>query len=103
MTHDKTEKKTMAGDMLKIRVIVPDLWRESKMEFAPGTSVGAIKEQALPQLLATSEVDPSTYYVEYFEKEVLDESRTLADLKVPENGVISLRPFDMDHPAPFQG
>ena len=92
-----------AGDMLKIRVIAPDLWREQKMEFAPNTSVGAIKEQALPKLLATSDVDPSTYYVEYFEKEVLDETRTLADLAVPENGVISLRPFDMDHPPPFRG
>ncbi len=89
--------------MLKIRVTVPDLWREQKMEFEPDTSVGAIKEAALPRLLATSDVDPAAYYVEYFEKEVLDESRTLADLEVPENGVISLRPFDMDHPPPFRG
>jgi hypothetical protein len=65
--------------------------------------VGAIKERALPILLGTGEIDASTYYVEYFEKEVLDESSTLADLGVPEGGVISLRPYDMDHPPPFEG
>jgi len=93
----------MTGETLNIRVIVPDLWRELKMEFASGTSVGSIKEQVLPDLLGVSDVDPSSYYVEYFEKEVLDESRTLSDLDVPEGGVISLRPYDMDHPAPFEG
>jgi hypothetical protein len=54
-------------------------------------------------LLKQDNVDPATYYVEYFEKEVLDESSTLAELGVPEGGVISLRPYDMDHPAPFDG
>jgi hypothetical protein len=93
----------MPGEMLQIRVIVPDDWREQKMEFAPDTSVRTIKERALPQLLGTGEIDAATYYVEYFEKEVLDESRTLADLGVPQGGVISLRPYDMDHPPPFEG
>lgn len=93
----------MTEGNLKIRVIVPDLWREQKMEFAPETAVGAIKEQALPGLLGRSDVDPAGYYVEYFEKEILDESYTLADLGIPAGGVISLRPYDMDHPAPFNG
>jgi hypothetical protein len=95
--------EAMAGEKLRITVIVPDLWRERKMEFAPGTPVGTIKEQALPELLGSSDVDPSGYYVEFFEKEVLDESRTLADLDVPTGGVISLRPYDVNHPAPFHG
>ena len=34
---------------------------------------------------------------------VLRVARTLADLGVPPNGVILLRPYDMDHPAPFNG
>jgi hypothetical protein len=93
----------MAGDILKIRVIAPDIWREQRMEFATDTSVGAIKESALPELLGKTDVDPAAYYVEYFEKEVSDESSTLGDLGVPENGVISLRPYDMDHPPPFKG
>lgn len=93
----------MSEEMLEIRVIVPDQWREQKMEFAPGTSVGAIKERALPELLGTGAIDTSTYYVEYFEKEILDESRTLAELGVPQGGVISLRPYDLDHPPPFSG
>jgi hypothetical protein len=93
----------MPGDMLRIRVIAPDIWRERKLEYAPDTPVRTIKEQVLPELLGKGGIDPSTYYIEYFEKEVLDESRTLADLGVPENGVISLRPYDLDHPAPFTG
>jgi hypothetical protein len=93
----------MAGELLKIRVIAPDVWRERKMEFAPATSVREIKVSALPALLGRSDVDPADYYVECFEREVLDESRTLADLGVPEDGVISIRPYDVDHPAPFQG
>lgn len=93
----------MAGEKLKIRVIAPDAWREKKVELAPETSVGAIKQQLLAGLLGKSEVDPGAYYVEYFEKEVLDESKTLADLEVPQNGVISLRPYDVDHPPPFKG
>ncbi len=93
----------MFGKMLQIRVIVPDEWREQKMEFAPDTTVRDVKERALPELLGRGAIDTSTYYVEYFEKEVPDESRTLADLGVPQGGVISLRPYDMDHPAPFDG
>jgi hypothetical protein len=93
----------MTEERLTIRVTLPDLWREEKMEFASDTSVGTIKEQALPQLLSRSEVDPTGYYVEYFEKEIEDESRTLSDLDVSAGDVISLRPYDMDHPAPFRG
>lgn len=88
---------------LQVRVTVPDLWREQKMEFAPNTPVSVVKQRALPALLRRNDVDPSAYYVEYFEKEILDESRTLADLAVPANGVILLRPYDVDHPAPFDG
>lgn len=93
----------MVGELLKIRVIAPDFWRERKMEFATATSVGEIKVRALPELLGRSDVDPAAYYLEYFEKEVLDESRTLADLGVPDGGVLSIRPYDVDHPAPYQG
>lgn len=93
----------MSEKTLQVRVIVPDLWREGTMEFAPETSVAEIKRQALPKLLRRSDVDPAGYYVEYFEKEVLDESSSLTDLGVPPNGVISLRPYDVDHPAPFEG
>ncbi|UCC83257.1 MAG: hypothetical protein JSW46_20280 [Gemmatimonadota bacterium] len=93
----------MSGELIQIRVIVPDEWREQKMEFAPDTSLRDVKERALPELLGRGPIDTSTYYVEYFEKELLDESSTLADLGVPDGGVISLRPYDMDHPRPFEG
>lgn len=93
----------MAGETRHIRIIAPDLWRERRMAFEADTPVSAIKLEALPGLLGKSEFDPAAYYVEYFEKEVLDESRTLADLDVPDGGVISIRAYDIDHPAPFSG
>lgn len=93
----------MAEDTLSIRVTLPDRWRERKMEFSSETPVGVIKEQALPLLLGKSDVDSGAYYVEYFEKEVRDESRTLADLNITSGAVILLRPYDLDHPPPFRG
>ena len=93
----------MATPMLSIRVTVPDEWSERKMQFAADTPVGEIKATALPQLLGKNDVDAGAYYVEYFEKEILDESRTLAELEVPDGGMISIRPYDLDHPRPFAG
>ena len=88
---------------MNIRVTVPDTWTEKKVELPTDTAVSAIKEQFLGELLGASDVDTGAYYVEYFEKEVLDESKTLAELEIPENGVLCLRPYDMDHPPPFNG
>lgn len=93
----------MSAESLKIRVIAPDLWREKKTEYPPQTPVGTIKREVLPELTGRDDVDPGSYYVEYFEKEILDESKTLADLDVPPDGFISLRPYDLDHPPPFRG
>lgn len=93
----------MPGETLKIRVMAPDLWREVKREFAADTTVGDLKVDVLPDLLGKSGFDPAAFYVEYFEKEVLDESKTLADLEVPQNGVISVRQYDLDHPPPYEG
>ena len=88
---------------LRLRVVMPDLWRDSRMEFAPDTPISEIKTKALPELLGKKDADPSDYYVEYFEKEVIDESRTLADLGVQDGGMISIREHDLDHPPPFRG
>ena len=88
---------------LRLRVVMPDLWRDSRMTFAPDTAISEIKTKALPELLGKTDVDPSRYYVEYFEKEILDESRSLADLGVPDRGMLSIREHDLDHPPPFRG
>ncbi|UCF20229.1 MAG: hypothetical protein JSU87_02140 [Gemmatimonadota bacterium] len=93
----------MSEPTIRIRVIAPDLWRERKMEFELTTSVGYIKRTALPELLLKEEVDPAAFYVEYFEKEVLDEGQTLADLGITAGGVLSIRQYDVDHPPPFEG
>lgn len=93
----------MTDNVLTIRVIMPDLWREERLQAPPGKPVGDLKRELLPKLLGGEEADPSRYYVEYFEKEILDESRTLADLGVPDHGVVLIRPYDLDHPPPFRG
>ncbi len=93
----------MADDRLRVRVAAPDLWREQRMEFAPDTPVAAVKERALPVLFGANEADPSDYYVEYLEREVPDERTTLADLKIRDGAVISIRRYDLDHPKPFDG
>ncbi len=93
----------MAGETLNVRVTAPDLWREERLTCAPDTPIAELKAMALPALLRKDAVDPSQFYVEYFEKEVLDESQSLADLGVPDGAVISIRQFDLDHPRPFSG
>lgn len=93
----------MTDKALQIRVVMPDLWREKSLEVAPEKPVAELKRDLLPLLLGGDEADPSDYYVEYFEKEVLDESQTLADLGVPDKGVVLIRPYDLDHPPPFRG
>ncbi len=93
----------MTDERLRIRVTAPDHWRERTVELAPDTPVGQLKKDMLPLLLDDPEIDPDGYYVEYFEKEVLDESSTLGDLGVPDRGVVLLRPYDLDHPPPFKG
>lgn len=91
------------SEKLHLRVVMPDLWRDGRMELAPETPISELKERALPELLKRTDFDPSEYYVEYFENEVLDESKTLADLGVEDGGMLSIRPYDLDHPPPFRG
>ncbi len=93
----------MTDQPLRIRVVLPDLWREEKMEFKPSTPVRQVKKIALPRLLGENKVDPDQYYVEVSEREILDEGRSLADLGVSERGVLFIRPYDLDHPPPFRG
>lgn len=93
----------MTDTAITIRVAMPDIWREEKVEFTPSTSLAELKRRMLPALSGKNDADPEGYYVEYFEKEVLDESRTLSDLGVPANGVVLIRPYDLDHPRPFRG
>lgn len=92
-----------AIEAMRVRVVMPDLWRDSRMEYPPETPISQIKREALPELLKRPDVDPSQYYVEYFEKEILDESRTLADLDVQDGSMLSIRRYDLDHPPPFTG
>ena len=93
----------MTDNLLHIRVVMPDLWREESLEVSAEKPVAELKRELLPKLLRGADGDPSEYYVEYFEKEVLDESQTLADLRVPDKGVVLIRPYDLDHPPPFRG
>ena len=47
--------------------------------------------------------DPDDFYVEYAEKEIADESATLAELGVQASEVLSIRAFDLGHYPRFKG
>ena len=93
----------MTENVLKIKVVMPDLWREESLEVSPDKPVSELKRELLPKLLKGADGEPSDYYVEYFEKEVLDESKTLGELGVADKSVVLIRPYDLDHPPPFRG
>lgn len=93
----------MSENVLNIKVVMPDLWREESLEVSADKPVAELKQELLPKLLKGADGDPSDYYVEYFEKEVLDESKTLDELGVTDRGVVLIRPYDLDHPPPFRG
>ena len=95
--------RKMTEGTLRIKVALPDLWRETSIEIDAATPVAVVKELTLPELLGTTVINPAEYYVEYFEKEVLDEGKTLADLGVQDRGVLLLRPYNVGHPPPFKG
>jgi hypothetical protein len=72
--------------VLPLRVTVEDVWDEVLLEVPPVTSVSEIKRQAL----AATHVKrpPSEYVIKYRGAEVLDESRSAAEVGLVPNGAL---------------
>lgn len=79
----------MSGE-LQLRVHVLDVWDEVRLAFSPVTTISALKVAALGFANVTD--DPAEYLVKFRGAELSDESRSLADEKVPNDaGLIVMR------------
>jgi hypothetical protein len=71
---------------LPIRVMVEDVWDEVHLELPISTSVGDIKRQALAATRVRR--DPSNYILKYRGAELVDESRSAAEIGLVPNGAL---------------
>lgn len=91
------------GGTVTVRLVMPDRWLEQVAEFAPSTSVADAKAEGLRLLLQRDVDDPDDYYVEYAERQVKDESRSLADIGFQPREIFAIRAYDLGHYRRFQG
>jgi len=90
-------------DHITVRLIMPDRWLEHVTELPSTTSVADTKELGIREMLQRSSDDPADFYVEYAEREIVDESRTLDEIGVRSRGVVSIRAYDLGHYRRFEG
>ena len=77
-------------DFLRLRVTVQDVWDEVPLDLPPATSLADLKRIALD---STKVVRPADEYVRKFRgAELFDESRSLADAGLVDNGALILLP-----------
>lgn len=91
------------GEALTVRLIMPDRWLEHVVELPPDTTIAEAKVLGLRRMLERSSDDPAAYYTEYAEREIVDESRTLADIGMRPRGILSIRAYDLGHYPRFRG
>lgn len=91
------------ADQLTVRLIMPDRWLEHVAELAPETTVAQAKALGIREMLQRSSDDPADFYTEFAEREIVDESQTLADLGLASRGVLSIRAYDLGHYRRFEG
>lgn len=94
---------TERGGALTVRLIMPDRWLEHVVELPPDTTIAEAKVLGLRRMLERSSDDPAAYYTEYAEREIVDESRTLADIGMRPRGILSIRAYDLGHYPRFRG
>jgi hypothetical protein len=81
------------AEALGVRVWVEDVWDVVNIPVTPEWSVARLKEEALHRATGRS-LDPAHYEVKFRGGKILDESRTLGDLAVPNQAafiVLSVR------------
>jgi hypothetical protein len=78
------------SESLRLRVTVQDAWDEIPLDLPPATSLAELKRAAL---IATKvSRDPDEYVVKFRGFELLDESRSLADAGLVQNGALIVLP-----------
>ena len=91
------------GEPIAVRLVMPDRWLEQVATLDPSTTVREAKRLGLREMLLRDTDDPDDFYTEYAERQVADESISLAELGVQPNGVLSIRAYDLGHYRPFRG
>ena len=81
-----------AVDRFAVRVMVTDVWDQVFLAVTPGTTVAALKSQALRQALKRGEPRVADYVVKFRGAQVLDESTTLAALGAGANAAFIVLP-----------
>jgi len=91
------------GGTVTVRLVMPDRWLEQVAELAPSTLVADAKAEGLRLLLQRDVDDPDDYYVEYAERQVKDESRSLAEIGFQPREIFAIRAYDLGHYRRFEG
>jgi len=91
------------GETLTVRLVMPDRWLEQVAELPTSTSVAEAKADGLRLLLQRDTDDPDDYYVEYAERQVSDETRSLADIGFRPREILAIRAYDLGHYRRFEG
>lgn len=86
-----------------VRLVMPDRWLEHVAQLPPDTAVAEAKAFGLRTLLQRDGDDPADYYVEYAERRVKDESRSLAEIGFRPREILSIRAYDLGHYRRFEG
>ena len=77
---------TVASE-LRLRVHVEDVWDTVEINAIPDWTIKLVKEEALDRA-TNGTADPSEYGVKFRGALVLDETRSLADLNVPDRAAL---------------
>ncbi len=91
------------GGTFIVRLVMPDRWLEQVAELPASTSVAEAKADGLRLLLQRDTDDPDDYYVEYAERQVKDETRSLADIGFRPREMLAIRAYDLGHYRRFEG
>lgn len=91
------------GGTFIVRLVMPDRWLEQVAELPASTSVAEAKADGLRMLLQRDTDDPDDYYVEYAERLVKDETRSLADIGFRPREILAIRAYDLGHYRRFEG
>jgi hypothetical protein len=96
-------RESSARETVTLRIIMPDRWLEQVTELPLGTTVEEAKRMGLRDLLQRDIDHPGHFYVEYAERQVPDESITLAELGTQDGEILSIRAYDLGHYPRFRG
>ena len=92
-----------SGGTITVRLIMPDRWFEHVVDLPSDMSVGEAKALGVREMLQRTSDDASDFYTEYAEREIVDESQSLAGIGIRSGGVLSIRAYDLGHYRRFEG